>query len=71
MRSKSLSLAVAVSLSALTSCQKGPISIDTVNRLLIDQHKRSVLLHGVNIVYKVDPYVPSTDAFDPYLSMTD
>jgi len=30
-----------------------------------------VIFHGVNIVYKQDPYVPQSDVFDPYLSMTD
>jgi endoglycosylceramidase len=30
-----------------------------------------VVLHGVNVVYKVDPYIPSSDAFNPELSLTD
>jgi len=36
-----------------------------------DHHGRSVLFHGVNIVYKVDPYIPNNDKFDPQTSMTD
>jgi hypothetical protein len=39
--------------------------------LLRDVHKRSVIYHGVNIVYKVDPYLPSSDKFDPETSLTD
>lgn len=31
---------------------------------MIDEHGRSVLLHGVNVVYKVDPFIPSEGAFD-------
>ncbi|KAL0218161.1 hypothetical protein RCL1_009009 [Eukaryota sp. TZLM3-RCL] len=30
-----------------------------------------VILHGVNIVYKVAPYVPITDRFDPQLSLSE
>lgn len=30
-----------------------------------------MIYHGVNIVYKVDPYLPSRDKFDPELSLTD
>jgi hypothetical protein len=29
------------------------------------------MFHGVNIVYKVDPYLPSREKFDPQLSLTD
>ncbi len=36
-----------------------------------DQANRTVLLHGVNVVYKVDPYIPSSDSFNPELSLTD
>jgi endoglycosylceramidase len=32
---------------------------------------RSKIFHGVNIVYKVSPYIPSSDKFDPELSLTD
>ena len=35
-----------------------------------DEANRSVLFHGVNIVYKVPPYLPTlTGAFDPELSL--
>ena len=62
-------LASLLSVSGLVSA--GLISINPASRLLQDEHRRSVLLHGVNVVYKVDPYIPSSDAFDPNLSLTD
>ena len=30
-----------------------------------------MLFHGVNMVYKIPPYIPSTAGFDPELSLTD
>ena len=36
-----------------------------------DAFGRSTIFHGVNVVYKVHPYLPSTDKFDPQLSLTD
>ena len=41
------------------------ISVDPASRMFIDAEGRSVLFHGVNVVYKVDPYIPSTGDFDP------
>lgn len=42
-----------------------------MTRLMEDSLGRSIIFHGVNVVYKVDPYIPSSDAFDPQLSLTD
>jgi endoglycosylceramidase len=39
--------------------------------MLEDSHGRSILFHGMNAVYKVAPYIPTRDKFDPTLSMTD
>lgn len=50
-----------------SSVQQNPLKAP----LLRDVHKRSVIYHGVNIVYKVDPYIPSSDKFDPETSLTD
>jgi endoglycosylceramidase len=36
-----------------------------------DATGRSVIFHGVNVVYKVHPYIPSRDKFDPENSLTD
>ena len=39
---------------------------------MVDDYGRSVIFHGVNIVYKVHPYLPTRDqGFDPQLSLTD
>jgi hypothetical protein len=32
---------------------------------MIDSLGRTVLFHGVNVVYKIDPYIPSQEEFDP------
>jgi len=49
--------------------QTGPISVDSKNRMLVDEHKRPIIFHGVNVVYKIDPYIPSSGAFDPQNSL--
>ena len=58
---------------------EGANSVDTVTRLdidsstrtLIDQNDRQVLLHGVNVVYKVAPYIPSDGSWDPEDTLDD
>ena len=40
------------------------IDIDTANRTFVDANGRQVIFHGVNVVYKVDPYIPSDGEFD-------
>ncbi len=53
-------------LLGLAITQKTPIGVNTTSRFMIDAYGRSVLLHGVNVVYKVDPYIPTTNStFDP------
>ena len=47
------------------------LDIDSVNRTFVDQDHRQVMLHGVNVVYKVDPYIPSDGAFDIEDSLND
>lgn len=37
----------------------------------MDQANRTVIFHGVNVVYKVAPYIPQRDVFDAQLSLTD
>ena len=32
---------------------------------MVDAFGRTVLLHGVNAIYKIDPYIPTEGAFDP------
>ena len=47
------------------------INIDSANRIFVDASGRQVLFHGVNVVYKVDPYIPSDAEFDSELSLND
>jgi len=56
----------------MVAAQLGPITVNTTTRFMVDSVGRSVLLHGVNVVYKVDPYIPTMNAtFDPQLSLND
>lgn len=47
------------------------ISINNATRHFTDEAGRSVVFHGVNVVYKVYPYIPSQGDFDPTLSLND
>ena len=38
---------------------------------MVDKEGRTVLLHGVNAIYKVDPYIPTIDDFDADDSLND
>lgn len=59
-------------LSAGVSAQTGEITVNTTSRFMIDGARRSTIFHGVNVVYKVDPYLPTTNStFDPQLSLND
>ena len=37
---------------------EGKISIDSQNRVVRDADGRHIIFHGVNVVYKVAPYIP-------------
>lgn len=60
-------------------CKRFPDTCDTANRIrvnpetrfLVDSFGRTVLLHGVNAIYKVDPYIPTQGDFDPQNSLND
>ena len=47
------------------------INIDSATRSFVDADNRQVIFHGVNVVYKVDPYIPSDAEFDSQLSLND
>ena len=48
------------------------IRINPNTRKFIDSHNRSIIFHGVNAVYKVPPFVPSTnETFDPMHSLNE
>lgn len=56
---------------AATTFAKEKFSIDPVERVLRDAHDRHVIFHGVNVVYKVAPYLPDETNFDSQTSLTD
>ena len=39
--------------------------------MFIDAEGRTMIFHGQNVVYKVDPYIPSEGDFDPDKSLND
>ena len=41
-------------------------SIDPEKIHFTDEHGRSLIFHGVNVVYKIFPFKPRTDTFDKY-----
>ena len=67
---KRIALALC-SCAALVASQSGKISLNTATRQFQDQQGRSVIFHGVNMVYKIPPYIPSNGKFDPLFSLND
>jgi len=49
----------------------GRIKINKYTRMFIDEQKRSVIFHGVNVVYKLFPFMPDTNEahWDAFLSL--
>ena len=48
-----------------------PMSVDNHARVLTDASNRQVVLHGVNVVPKIAPYLPLTQDFDPQKSLNE
>lgn len=44
--------------------------IDPTKRFIIDKYGRRTVFHGVNVVVKLPPYIPNTDSFDPFFSLS-
>lgn len=40
------------------------------DRKLVDSEDREIRFHGTNVVVKVPPYLPKTDAYDPEWSFS-
>ena len=47
------------------------VSINPDTRMFLDSEGRTLLFHGVNVVYKIAPYIPSDGSFDPNDSLND
>jgi len=54
-----------LALLGLVTAQEGLIKINPNSRFMVDSHGRSTIFHGVNVVYKIDPYIPLDDSFEP------
>ena len=48
-----------------------PLHVNPETRFLVDSFGRTTLLHGVNAIYKIDPYIPSQGDFDAQNSLND
>jgi endoglycosylceramidase len=58
-----------VVISILFGCILSKIRIDK-QRNFIDDKGRVVIFHGVNVVVKSPPYIPNTEKWDPFNSLT-
>lgn len=69
MQLKYLIILIVVSFlisSSITIIQVNPDTQD-----FIDEYGRVRIFHGVNVVYKIPPYLPNLTHFDPQNSLTD
>lgn len=58
--------------SVLSTAAASPlIKIDPTSRVLRDAQDRHTIFHGVNVVYKVKPYIPEEQKFDSQNSLTE
>ncbi|KAL5482104.1 hypothetical protein EMCRGX_G022389 [Ephydatia muelleri] len=69
----SLLLAVASGLPSKPpgDAQSCCFKIDDAEQYIDPNTGRAMLFHGVNVVYKVFPYYPTNDSFDPQLSLSE
>lgn len=56
---------------AVASLASAKVSVDNANRRILDSDGRDLILHGVNVVYKMDPYIPSDGDFNFEESLND
>lgn len=63
--------AMGVAMLATASNAISRLDIDPTTMSFVDQNQNQIILHGVNVVYKVAPYIPSTADFDSQDSLND
>jgi len=51
-----------IALAAVALALAGAVTVK--NSRFLDEQGRTLLFHGVNMVYKVPPYIPSNGSFD-------
>ena len=69
--SKLLLIYLLVSALLLGSLLASNYKVNPSTLFFVDQYNRSLLFHGVNVVYKFPPYYPILDTFDPVNSLCD
>jgi endoglycosylceramidase len=53
------------------SADTSKMTIDIKERVMRDTKGRHTIFHGVNVVYKIAPYIPERQAFDAQNSLND
>jgi len=72
MERKTASLFVALlALVAYSSSALSPVRIDASSRSFVDDNGRSLLFRGVNAVFKLPPFLPSTEGYDFESTLSD
>merc|ERR1712166_64043 len=69
--SSTIKMLLAACSATLFNSVVAKIAVNPDTRQLVDDAGRAVIFHGVNIVYKVAPYIPSQGEFEPQLSLND
>jgi len=55
---------------AYSYSQLSRIEVDSISQQFIDEYGRVRIFHGVNVVYKIPPYLSNLTNFDPQNSLT-
>lgn len=66
-----LRLIFSLFLLELIHCQLSRIHVDPISQHFVDEYGRVRIFHGVNVVYKLPPFLPNLTHFDPQNSLTD
>jgi len=65
-----LRLIFSLFLLELIHCQLSRIHVDPISQHFVDEYGRVRIFHGVNVVYKLPPFLPNLTHFDPQNSLT-
>ena len=59
-----------IALLLCISVHSSTVKVNTTTRFMIDQYSRSIIYHGVNVIYKIPPYYPNLVTFNINNSFT-
>jgi endoglycosylceramidase len=71
MLTKSLFAGALFTLSEASRPKITMLTVKPRSGAITDEFGREVILHGVNVVPKLPPYIPITEKFDPQTSLVD